>query len=69
MSFFTPSAKFMVAIISFRKQVVKLIPLTDYPEDEELEKEQEREDQDNAKRQLELLQKTGNRYVQLFHLN
>ena len=59
----------MVAIISFRKQVVKLIPLTDYPEDEELEKEQEREDQDNAKRQLELLQKTGNRYVQLFHLN
>ena len=40
----------MVAIISFRKQVVKLIPLTDYPEDEELEKEQEREDQENAKR-------------------
>ncbi|KAH3703120.1 hypothetical protein DPMN_078149 [Dreissena polymorpha] len=36
-------------------------PLPDYPEDEELEKEQEREDQENAKQQLVLLQKTGNR--------
>ncbi|XP_052242460.1 chitin synthase chs-1-like [Dreissena polymorpha] len=46
-----------------RKACERLLeePLSDYPEDEELEKEQERECQENAKRQLELLQKTGNR--------